>query len=137
MHPRDLSKYDIFFFSALAAQASRDDIAVAERRSKKGPKTVKIEGFWPFRPFSSVFFLTCDSHYVGNRSPFFKMHPRDLSKYDVFFLVLRQRGRPPKRLSRIQGPKKGPKKAQKWPKMAQNGLKIEKKSIFSFRREMH
>ena len=54
---------------------------------QKGSKTVKIEVFWPFRPFSTFFYfflLACDSHYVGNRSPFFKMHPRDLSKYDVF-----------------------------------------------------
>ena len=35
----------------------------------------------------------------------------------VVFLVLRQRGRPPKRLSRIQGPKR-PKNVPKWPKMA-------------------
>ena len=38
--------------------------------------------FYHFLPFSSKLAG------VGNRSPFFKMHPRDLSKYDVFFLFV-------------------------------------------------
>ena len=95
----------------------------------KGPKRVKIEVFWPFRPFSTFFFKLAMVTMLGTARHFSKC----TLEISQFFLVLRQRGRPPKRLSRIQGPKKGPTKAQNGPKWPQNRKNFD----LQFRLEMH